>query len=275
MNDSRENELPIGIFDSGVGGLTVLKAIRAELPCENLLYLGDTARLPYGTKSPASIARYATQATAELQKQGIKLLVVACNTASAVALDALRQQMSPLPVIGVVEPGATAAVSARPGGSHLVLATEATVRLGAYRKAIESLDPAATVREKACELLVALAEEGWTDGDIAARIIRRYLDEASDNDFQADSIILGCTHFPLLKGAIQAIASDGVLLVDSASTTAVVVGNTLRSGGRLRESDEAGGLRFLATDGATRFARVGGQFLGQPLSYTDVELVDL
>lgn len=275
MNDSRENELPIGIFDSGVGGLTVLKAIRAELPCENLLYLGDTARLPYGTKSPASIARYATQATAELQKQGIKLLVVACNTASAVALDALRQQMSPLPVIGVVEPGATAAVSARPGGSHLVLATEATVRLGAYRKAIESLDPAATVREKACELLVALAEEGWTDGDIAARIIRRYLDEASDNDFQADSIILGCTHFPLLKGAIQAIASDGVLLVDSASTTAVVVGNTLRSGGCLRESDKAGGLRFLATDGATRFARVGGQFLGQPLSYTDVELVDL
>ena len=275
MNDSKENDLPIGIFDSGVGGLTVLKAIRAELPCENLLYLGDTARLPYGTKSPASIARYATQATAELQKQGIKLLVVACNTASAVALDALREQMSPLPVIGVVEPGAMAAVSARPGGSHLVLATEATVRLGAYRKAIESLDPAATVREKACELLVALAEEGWTDGDIAARIIRRYLDEASDNDFRADSIILGCTHFPLLKGAIQAIASDGVLLVDSASTTAVVVGNTLRSGGRLRESDKAGGLRFLATDGATRFARVGGQFLGQPLSYTDVELVDL
>ncbi len=275
MSDSKENDLPIGIFDSGVGGLTVLKAIRAELPCENLLYLGDTARLPYGTKSPASIARYATQATAELQKQGIKLLVVACNTASAVALDALREQMSPLPVIGVVEPGATAAVSARPGGSHLVLATEATVRLGAYRKAIETLDPAATVREKACELLVALAEEGWTDGDIAARIIRRYLDEASDSDFQADSIILGCTHFPLLKDAIQAIASDGVLLVDSASTTAVVVSNTLRSGGRLRESDKAGGLRFLATDGATRFARVGGQFLGQPLSYTDVELVDL
>jgi len=275
MSDSKENDLPIGIFDSGVGGLTVLKAIRAELPSENLLYLGDTARLPYGTKSPASIARYATQATAELQKQGIKLLVVACNTASAVALDALREQMSPLPVIGVVEPGASAAASARPGGSHLVLATEATVHLGAYRKAIESLDSAATVREQACELLVALAEEGWTDGDIAAKIIRRYLDEAGDNDFQADSIILGCTHFPLLKDAIQAMAADGVLLVDSASTTAAVVSSTLRSGGRLRESDEAGDLRFLATDGATRFARVGGRFLGQPLSYTDVEVVDL
>ena len=275
MSDSKKNDLPIGIFDSGVGGLTVLKAIRAELPHENLLYLGDTARLPYGTKSPASIARYATQATAELQKQGIKLLVVACNTASAVALDALRKQLSPLPVIGVVEPGATAAVHARPGGSHLVLATEATVGLGAYRKAIETLDPAATVREKACELLVALAEEGWTDGEIVAKIIRRYLDEAGDNDFRADSIILGCTHFPLLKDAIQAIASKDVLLVDSASTTAAVVRHTLRSGGRLRDSDESGGLRFLATDGATRFARVGGQFLGQPLSYADVELVDL
>ncbi|MBT8110845.1 MAG: glutamate racemase [Gammaproteobacteria bacterium] len=275
MSDTKENDLPIGIFDSGVGGLTVLKAIRAELPRENLLYLGDTARLPYGTKSPASIARYAAQATAELQEQGIKLLVVACNTASAVALNALREQMSPLPVIGVVEPGARAAVSARPGGSHLVLATEATVQLGAYRKAIESLDSAATVREKACELLVALAEEGWTDGDIATRIIRRYIDEASGDDFRADSIILGCTHFPLLKGPIQVIASDEVLLVDSASTTAAVVGETLRSSGRLRESDRAGSLRFLATDGATRFARVGGQFLGQPLSYKDIELVDL
>ena len=275
MSDSIENDLPIGIFDSGVGGLTVLKAIRAELPHENLLYLGDTARLPYGTKSPASIARYATQATAELQKQGIKLLVVACNTASAVALDALRRELSPVPVIGVVEPGATAAVSARPGGSHLVLATEATVGLGAYRKAIEAQDPAATVREKACELLVALAEEGWTDGEIVAKIIRRYLDEAGDNDFRADSIILGCTHFPLLRDAIQAIASDDVLIIDSASTTAAVVSNTLRSGGRFRDSDESGLLRLLATDGATRFARVGGQFLGQPLSYADVELVDL
>jgi len=275
MSDSRDKDLPIGIFDSGVGGLTVLKAIRVALPHENLVYLGDTARLPYGTKSPSSIARYATQATAMLQEQGIKLLVVACNTASAVALDALREQMRPVPVIGVVEPGADAAVRARPGGSHLVLATEATVRLGAYRKAIESLDPAATVREQACELLVALAEEGWTEGDIAAKIIRRYLDEASDGGLHFDSIILGCTHFPLLKDSIQAVASEDVLLVDSASTTAAVVSRTLQSARVQRESDEPGGLRFLATDGATRFARVGGHFLGQALSFDDVELVDL
>jgi len=275
MSETKDNDLPIGIFDSGVGGLTVLKAIRAELPNENLVYLGDTARLPYGTKSPASIVRYATQATATLQEQGIKLLVVACNTASAVALDVLREQMSPLPVIGVVEPGATAAVSARPAGSHLVLATEATVRLGAYRKAIKTRDPAATVREQACELLVALAEEGWTDGDIAATIIRRYLDEAGDGLHHVDSIILGCTHFPLLRDSIQAVASKDVLLVDSASTTAAVVSETLQSAGVRRDKDKPGDLRLLATDGATRFARVGGLFLGRALSYEDVELVDL
>ena len=275
MSDSIDHNLPIGVFDSGVGGLTVLKAIRDKLPNENLVYLGDTARLPYGTKSPASIARYATQATAKLQQQGIKLLVVACNTASAVALNSLREQVSPLTVIGVVEPGASAAVMAHPGGSHLVLATEATVQLGAYRKAIKTLDPAANVREQACELLVALAEEGWTHGDIAASIIRRYLDEASDSNFRPDSIILGCTHFPLLKESIRAVTSGGVLLVDSASTTAAVVSRALHSAGICREIDEPGEQRFLATDGAARFARVGGQFLGQELSYSDVEVVDL
>ena len=263
------------IFDSGVGGLTVLNAIRLELPNEHLVYLGDTARLPYGTKSPASISRYAVQATAKLQEQGIKLLVVACNTASAVALDELREQMSPMPVIGVVEPGATAAVRARRGGSHLVLATEATVRLGAYRKAIESLHPAATVREHACELLVALAEEGWTAGDIATSIILRYLDESSDGLFEADTIILGCTHFPILRDSIQAVASKNVLLIDSASTTASVVAKTLQSIGARREGSRRGKLRFLATDGVTRFARVGGQFLGHKLELSDVELVDL
>ena len=275
MRNSINTDLPIGIFDSGVGGLTVLKAIRDELPCENLVYLGDTARLPYGTKSPLSIARYATQAAKSLEEQGIKLLVVACNTASAVALDALRAQLSPLQVIGVVEPGAAAAVAARPGGTHLVLATEATVRLGAYSNAIEARDPGATVRESACELLVALAEEGWTDGSIADRIIARYLDEATDSEFQADTIILGCTHFPILKDAIAAVASSDVLLIDSASTTANVVSQTLDSTGLRRRRDEAGSLRFLATDGATRFARVGGQFLGQPLSPSDIEIVDL
>jgi glutamate racemase len=179
MNRETHCDLPIGVFDSGVGGLTVLKAIQEELPLENLVYLGDTARLPYGTKSPASIERYATQAAAKLREQGIKALVVACNTASAVALAALRAQMADVPVIGVIGPGATAAVAAKPGGKHLVLATEATVGLRAYRAAISERDPGAEIQEQACEMLVSLAEEGWSNGDIARAIVRRYLDEAA------------------------------------------------------------------------------------------------
>ncbi len=269
------NELPIGVFDSGVGGLTVLQAIRNELPHENLIYLGDTARLPYGTKSPASIARYATQATARLHEQGIKLLVVACNTASAVALDTLREQLDPVPVIGVVEPGAAAAVAARPGGSHLVLATEATVQLGAYRSAITRRDSAASVYEQACEVLVTLAEEGWTSGPIAESVVRRYLTDAISNSFQPDSIILGCTHFPLLREAIVSIVDDGVSVVDSAGTTAAAVREAVQGAAGINANDQPGRLQLMATDGATRFARVGGQFLGQTLAIADIEIIDL
>ena len=275
MTSNDNKSLPIGVFDSGVGGLTVLKAIREALPNENLIYLGDTARLPYGTKSPVSIARYATQATAKLLEHEIKMLVIACNTASAVALDALKEQVHPIPVLGVVEPGATAAVAARPGGAHLVLATEATVRLGAYSKAISGRDSKARVREKACELLVSLAEEGWTDGEIAESIVRRYLTEAEADGFEVDSIILGCTHFPLLRDTITGVAGDGVTVVDSAVTTAAVVREILSSRGDLCDSQQPGHLHLLATDGATRFARVGGQFLGEPLTAEDVHLVDL
>lgn len=275
MSNDNNTSLPIGVFDSGVGGLTVLKAIRAALPNENLVYLGDTARLPYGTKSPVSIARYATQATAKLLEHDIKMLVVACNTASAVALDELQRQVDSIPVLGVVEPGATAAVAARPGGSHLVLATEATVRLGAYSRAISARDPQAQVREQSCELLVSLAEEGWTDGAIADSIVRRYLDEAEDEAFKADSIILGCTHFPLLRNTIVAAVGDDVEVIDSASTTAAVVQQILKSKGSLVDNQEPGRLNLLATDGIKRFARVGGQFLGEPLTAEDVHLVDL
>jgi glutamate racemase len=275
MTNLDKKSLPVGVFDSGVGGLTVLKAIREALPNENLIYLGDTARLPYGTKSPASIARYAAQATAKLLEHDIKMLVVACNTASAVALDVLREQMNPIPVLGVVEPGAMAAVAARPGGSHLVLATEATVRLGTYSKAISKRDPGAKVREKACELMVSLAEEGWTDGEIADSIVRRYLNEAETDGFRADSIILGCTHFPLLRDTIAALVGDGAEVVDSANTTAVVACEILKSMNGLNECQQPGKLSLLATDGTTRFARVGGQFLGEPLTAEDVHLVDL
>ncbi len=274
MNAAAANSLPIGVFDSGVGGLTVLKAIRDALPHEHLVYLGDTARLPYGTKSPASIARYASQATRQLQEQRIKLLVVACNTASAVALDTLRAEMDPLPVIGVVDPGAEAAVAARPSGTHLVLATEATVRLQAYRKAILARDPEAEVNELACELLVSLAEEGWNHGPIAEAIVRRYLDQV-DPEHRADSVILGCTHFPLLRDAIASALDARVSIVDSASTTASAVGAELEVRELANNHSKTGDLRLLATDGATRFARVGGLFLGHSLTASDVQIVDL
>ena len=275
MNASEAKALPIGVFDSGVGGLTVLKALRNALPHENLIYLGDTARLPYGTKSPTSISRYASQATAQLQRHGIKLLVVACNTASAVALDSLREQMGPLPVIGVVEPGAAAAVAARPGGRHLVLATEATVRLGAYRRAILDIDPLAQVDELACELLVSLAEEGWNNGVIAEAIVNRYLDQLDKASRNPDSVILGCTHFPLLRETFTSVFDSAVSIVDSASTTAAAAHELLETLHIGNQQEVSGSLKLLATDGATRFARVGGQFLGEDLAADDVTLVDL
>ena len=275
MNDHETNKRPIGVFDSGVGGLTVLKALREALPHEDLVYLGDTARLPYGTKSPVSISRYACQATAHLQEQGIKLLVVACNTASAVALEALRQQMHPLPVIGVVEPGAMAAVATGVGGAHLVLATEATVRLGAYREAIKAQDASADVRELACELLVSLAEEGWTDGTIATDIVTRYLQPLVEASYQPDCVILGCTHFPLLREVIAGVVGGGTAIVDSASTTAECAMQVLADAGLANASAAAGALRLLATDGAMRFSRVGGRFLGESLATSDIEIVDL
>ena len=275
MNAADAKNLPIGVFDSGVGGLTVLKALREAMPRENLIYLGDTARLPYGTKSPASISRYAGQAAALLQQRNIKLLVVACNTASAVALQTLRDQMAPLPVIGVVEPGAAAAVAARPAGRHLVLATEATVRLGAYREAVTAMDARATVTEQACELLVSLAEEGWNEGSIAESIVLRYLSELPDEARQPDSIILGCTHFPLLRGTFEAVFDESVAITDSASTTAAAASELLSKLALVRDAGGGGDLSLLATDGATRFARVGGQFLGEDLTWEDIEVVDL
>lgn len=276
MNDERTRELPIGLFDSGVGGLTVLRAVREALPGENLLYLGDTARLPYGTKSPQSIIRYAGQATRLLQARGIKLLVVACNTASAVALDALTEQMAPLPVVGVVEPGAAAAVETQPGGTHLVLATETTVRLGAYARAIARLDASAEVRELACEILVAVAEEGWIDGEATTAIVRRYLSSIDDVGGGLDSVILGCTHFPLLRAAIaEAVADPSTAIVDSAGTTAAAVRSLIAKLDLGNSQATRGSLTLLATDGAARFARVGGRFLGEPLDETDVKIVDL
>jgi glutamate racemase len=271
-------QAPVGVFDSGVGGLTVLRALAAALPHEDFVYLGDTARLPYGTKSPESIRRYALQAAALLRERGVKCLVVACNTASAVALDDLAREFAPVPVLGVVEPGAAAACAATRSGRIAVVATESTVRGGAYQQAIWRRLPDAVVATRACPLFVALAEEGWTGGDVVQAVVHRYLDDlfAGAADARPDTLVLGCTHFPVLAPAIRAVLGDGVAIVDSAETTAAALVDVLdRSGLRRGAAAAPGSIRLLATDSAERFARVGGTFLGRPIEAADVEVVDL
>lgn len=267
---------PIGVFDSGVGGLTVLAALRARLPREHFLYLGDTARLPYGTKSAQTVERYAVQSAALLVEHGVKALVVACNTASAVALPALRARFSPLPVIGVIEPGARAAIAATRNRRIAVIATEGTVRGHAYERALLALDSTVRVSELACQMFVALAEEGWLEGPVPQAIAARYLDALPDRD--ADVLVLGCTHFPLLAKSIAAAAGPSMTLVDSAATTAIATAETLREHHLLiaeAGDSERGRLQFWVTDGVERFVRVGTRFLGESLDERAVTLVDL
>jgi glutamate racemase len=274
-----ERNQPVGVFDSGVGGLTVLRALREALPAESFVYLGDTARLPYGTKSAHTVLRYALQAADLLVAREIKCLVVACNTASAAALPAMRARYAGLPVIGVVEPGAHAACAASDSGHIAVLATEGTVRGGAYQQAIARIRPDASVQAIACGLFVALAEEGWVDGPIAAQVARRYLEPLrSDGKSNVDTLLLGCTHFPVLEAVIAEAAGPGVQIVDSATITAAIVRAELQQRSLLQTVDAAASgrsrLRLLATDGVRRFASIGGRFLGTPLSADSVELVE-
>jgi glutamate racemase len=275
------NNAPIGVFDSGVGGLTVLKALGSELPGETFIYLGDTARLPYGTKSPETVSRYSVQAAEKLREYGIKALVVACNTASAVGLPAIRERMEGIPVIGVIEPGADAACRASKSGHIAVIGTEGTVRGGAYQEAIQRRRPDAKVSARAAQVFVALAEEGMHEGPIAEGVAHHYLDSIFDppgalpgSGAAPDTLVLGCTHFPMLSGAIRAAVGSSVRIVDSAATTAKSVREQL-AGARLLTGSGRTMVRFLATDGPERFARVGTRFLGQTLAPENVELVDL
>ncbi|HEX4051723.1 MAG TPA: glutamate racemase [Steroidobacteraceae bacterium] len=272
---------PIGVFDSGVGGLTVLAALCERLPQERFVYLGDTARLPYGIKSPETVVRYALQAADALVRRGVKALVIACNTASAVALPAIAERYGSMPLMGVVEPGAAAAAAASRTGQIAVLGTEATVRGGAYQRAISHHRPDAQIRAIACQLFVALAEEGWTEGPIARATAERYLSSlvsptGSAHGFVADTLVLGCTHFPMLSAAIRAVIGDGVRLVDSAVTTAQATREVLLAQRLLAANAPAGTrVQLLATDGAERFAAVGTRFLGRQIAPAEVELVDL
>ena len=278
-----DRSAPIGVFDSGVGGLTVLRALQSELSGEHFIYLGDTARLPYGTKDSDTVVRYALQSGQALIDRGVKALIVACNTASAVAMPAMAQRYRDLPLIGVVHPGADAAVAATRSGQIAVIGTEATVRGGAYQRAILARRPDARVTARACQLFVALAEEGWTEGAIARAVAERYLGplfgaEARERHDSADTLVLGCTHFPMLRDTIRAVIGTEVAIVDSAAITAATARTLLRERGLINGVTHEVGvqpLQLLATDGAARFAAIGSRFLGRPIEAREVELIDL
>jgi glutamate racemase len=266
-----DRNLPIGIFDSGVGGLTVYRALHERLPYEHFVYLGDTARVPYGTKSLATVERYAIENAKFLEAHGIKLLVVACNTASALALPAIRNAVS-VPVVGVIGPGARAAVEVAAGKKIGVIATEATVQSAAYTNAIGKIDPAIVVIECACPLFVPLAEEGWAETDVARAVAEQYLNDLRKNGIGA--LVLGCTHYPILRNLISGVLGTDVPLIDSGAAAAREV-ETLLQSSQLLSPEKAGDMQvrqerrlcddldhFYVTDAAERFAKVAERFLG-------------
>lgn len=265
-------DLPIGVFDSGVGGLTVLSALAQRLPQEDLLYLGDTARVPYGSRSPETVVRYAERVAGHLLGRGIKALVVACNTATTWALPALERtgRLRGIPVIGVIAPGVERALSATANAHVAVIGTEGTVQGGRYASLLKAARPGIRVEAVACPLFVALAEEGWADDPVAVAVAERYLAALRGGP---DTVILGCTHYPLLVRDIAAVL-PGVRLVDSAVATAEATARLLQSHDLVRPPQEAPGRRrYLVTDNLDRFRRVGALFLGQEPS--PVELVDI
>ncbi|GER92499.1 glutamate racemase [hot springs metagenome] len=266
------NNEPIGIFDSGVGGLTVLKELRRILPYEDIIYLGDTARVPYGIRSPETVTRYSFECTEFLLSKKIKLLVVACNTVSAISLKEIQKKVS-IPVVGVIEPGARAAVDSTKNGKIGIIGTEATIKSSAYFKAIKAISEDLEVFGLACPLFVPLVEEGWTNGIIVRLIVEEYL--KSMLEIAVDTLVLGCTHYPLLKGVIQDVMKD-VSLVDSAIETAKVVRKVLEEQGVNSNEQgvrEQGRLKFYVTDSTDKFVSIGERFLQSKIE--DIEKINL
>ena len=261
---------PIGIFDSGVGGLTVASEVVKRLPGEDIIYFGDTGRYPYGSRSPEMVRKFALQNVGFLSRLGVKSIVVACNTASSVALDVLRERF-PLPIMGVVEPGARAAVEATKNGILGVVGTRATIKSGSYNQAIKRLDPKLRVIAKPCPLFVALAEEGWTKGEAVELIAEEYLQPLKEKG--VDTLVLGCTHYPLLQGVIGEVMGKGVRLIDSAEETSKELKELLKKENLLNPRKEGGEYRFLVTDDPEAFLRVGRSFLKDKI--TKVELVEI
>jgi glutamate racemase len=261
MNEIHNNS-PIGVFDSGVGGLTALKEIFRLLPDENTIYLGDTARVPYGIRSPETVTRYSFENVRFLASKGIKLLVVACNTASSVSLEAIRKSV-PVPVIGVIEPGASEAVNSTRNKKIGVIGTEATIRSSAYKKAIEAIDNSVQVFGFSCPLFVPLVEEGWTEGEIAMMVAEKYLRKVKEKG--VDTLVLGCTHYPLLKKVIAEVMGADIRLIDSAVETAKRTAGTLKKDGMERTLKEKPVREFYVTDSPERFVKVGERFLQQKI----------
>jgi glutamate racemase len=264
---------PVGVFDSGLGGLTATREIFRLLPHETVLYFGDLAHLPYGNKSRAAVTRFSLEIADFLLRQDIKCLLVACNTSSSYALDALREHVD-IPVIGVIEPAARAAVAASPRGRIGVIGTLGTVSSGAYARAVEALAPQAQVRSRACPLFVPLIEEGWTSHTVTRDVAREYLLDLDTGSL--DSLILGCTHYPLIAPLLGDLVGPRVTLVDSGAEAARAMGVLLRERGQLAEpapAEHAPAHRFFVTDQPPQFARIAEGFLGRELPPT--ELVDL
>jgi len=266
----QKTQLPIGVFDSGMGGLTVLRALRERLPDESFIYLGDTARLPYGTKSQDTVRQYAMQMARILVERRIKALVVACNTATTAALSHLQTMLPEIPVVGVIAPGASAAVAATKNQRLLVLGTETTVASHAYQTLIQSSLPKAHIQARASSLLVALAEEGMVHNNIARAALEHYLSERVDED----TVLLGCTHFPVFKPLLHELLPKHVCVVDSAEATADAVKQALIDKNLLNIKASQNKTHYLVTDSVTRFGAVGAIFLGEPLNQADIELVD-
>jgi glutamate racemase len=260
------SQRPIGIFDSGIGGLTVLKEIFERLPHESTLYLGDTARVPYGIRSPETVTRYSFENTRFLVSRDIKMLVIACNTVSSVSLDALRCNF-PVPVVGVIGPGAKAAAAATKTKKVGVIGTEATVSSGSYTRAIQSIDSSIEVFSISCPLFVPLVEEGWTEGLITELTAEKYL--AGVRDKAIDTLVLGCTHYPLLKPVFSKIMEDSVGLIDSAIETAMEIRSILKEQSLLNAPGSPVRHKFFVTDAPQKFLTVGERFLGRNIEHIE------
>lgn len=265
-----DSAAPIGVFDSGIGGLTVVRELIRQLPNESIIYFGDTARVPYGPKSPDTVLRYSREITEFLKAQGIKAMVIACNTATAHALAALREE-NELPIVGVIEPGSRAAARASTGGQVGVIGTYGTINSRAYEKAIAEISPDATITALPCPLFVPLVEEGWLETEATSLIAHEYLQPLVDA--RVDTLVLGCTHYPLLKRVIGTTVGRDVRLIDSAEETAAETASILRESGLAHAETQNARYRFIASDAPEQFLRVGQRFLGA--SIDRVETVTL